>query len=324
MGISRDRYSFLALKTPANREQFIKLLINSIVKHKLDGLNLMWQDAFHENNADLLSAISVHIKAHHLLLTASFPMENSRKFDQFNYAAIAPHVDFMQIFNTKSLIKAINSGAPRQKIIFGITTKAAFVVSDLVDLFDVNTYMYSLRYDEVCQLLSTNKVLSKTLDPESEKMLVRYIDQSGASHALTFESTRTVANKTRFAVKQNLGGVGLYLVDGDDAYGKCSIELDCYVDFEAPTGVILNIPMRRNNMFPLLQTINEAIFITIDELHQHYALMNKAKLANAKANANANANAKANANANANANTNANESTSNAIDWMQILNSLTN
>lgn len=48
----------------------------------------------------------------------------------------------------------------------------------------------------------------------------------------------------------------------------CTREEDAFVDFKDSPGITLRIPQRRENNYPLLRTLNEAVIVSLDELQQ--------------------------------------------------------
>lgn len=48
----------------------------------------------------------------------------------------------------------------------------------------------------------------------------------------------------------------------------CIKEEDAFVDFKNSPGITLTIPRRRENNYPLLRTLNEAVIVSLDELQQ--------------------------------------------------------
>lgn len=82
------------------------------------------------------------------------------------------------------------------------------------------------------------------------------------------DSSRSIANKVRFAMKRGLTGVAMDFLDFDDVFGKCGIDNDTFEDFKPIEGVTLKFPKRTDPTFLLLRTVNEAIDVTMDEIKQ--------------------------------------------------------
>lgn len=229
-------------------------------------------DAFIKQNITLfLKEFSETFKPYKLQLTSSFSLGQTLS-DFYDYPLLSKYLEFMQIFNPNQIENLLKLGIPSRKLILGIMTITGFRT---FNFFNIDSYILHSRYDEICELLANNKILSKFYDPLSQGMIAEYVNEDGITHTINFESTRTIANKTRAAIKWNLGGVSMLTVDMDDPYGKCATEQDTFVDFKPNDGVTLNIPTRQNNTFPLLKTINDAIWITLDELRQEYTNTNK-------------------------------------------------
>lgn len=87
-------------------------------------------------------------------------------------------------------------------------------------------------------------------------------------YLVLYGASRTVANYVRFMVKRKLAGVWAFTIDKDDFKGQCKIDNDTFDDFNDVDGVIFNIPQRNETKFPLLRTINESIFVALDEENQ--------------------------------------------------------
>lgn len=156
----------------------------------------------------------------------------------------------------KSIDCAITLGMPRAKIILGLQ-----LLPTVFDHFssDVEKFDYSQvcvlndKYDATRGLNTAKKPMPIlwTFLPENE----RYI----------FESSRSIANKVRFAVRRDLGGIMAFSINYDDFEGKCNSENDTFADFKSATSVALNVPEAKNTTFPLLHTMNEAIVVAMDE-----------------------------------------------------------
>lgn len=131
-----------------------------------------------------------------------------------------------------------------------------------------------LGYNEICTNLS-NKTSGWTTswDAETAQAIARYRDEEmGETKVVTYDSTRSVANKMKFAMEQGLGGAMVWSIDTDDFLGDCEQELDTFSDFASTPGVKLTIPKRINANYPLLRTINEGIALALDEIDQENAI----------------------------------------------------
>lgn len=133
-----------------------------------------------------------------------------------------------------------------------------------------------LGYNEICPLLS-NKTSgwTKSWDEKTSQAFARYRDEDGVTKVVTYDSTRSIANKVRFVVKKNLAGAMVWSVDTDDFLGECEPETDTFAEYGNDKGVKLQIPRRINTNYPLLRTINEGIVLATEEIDQQNAIENE-------------------------------------------------
>ncbi|XP_055844298.1 probable chitinase 2 isoform X1 [Episyrphus balteatus] len=133
-----------------------------------------------------------------------------------------------------------------------------------------------LGYNEICPLLS-NKTSgwTKLWDNKTSQAIARLHEEGGVTKVVTYDSTRSIANKVRFAVQKNLAGAMVWSVDTDDFLGECEPESDTFAEFGNIKGVKLQIPRRINTNYPLLRTINEGIVLAIEEIDQQNAIDNE-------------------------------------------------
>lgn len=92
---------------------------------------------------------------------------------------------------------------------------------------------------------------------------------------VTYDSSRSIANKVRHAMRKNLGGLMVWSIDTDDFNGDCAPEYDAFVDFREMPGIKLKIPARKGKNYPLLRTLNEAIIVSVDEMVQEQNINDK-------------------------------------------------
>lgn len=92
---------------------------------------------------------------------------------------------------------------------------------------------------------------------------------------VTYDSSRSIANKVRHAMRKNLGGLMVWSIDTDDFNGDCAQEYDAFVDFREMPGIKLKIPVRKGKNYPLLRTLNEAIIVSVDEMVQEQSINDK-------------------------------------------------
>ncbi|XP_055305014.1 probable chitinase 2 [Sitodiplosis mosellana] len=264
-------------------QKFIKSALDFVLNNNLDGLNLYWnyldwniydKSSAKANILTLVMELSNRFKHRQLLLTSAFAEHTTETFEEiYDYVEMSKYLDFMHFNKLQKVDAIIKLGVPPSKIIIEFNTKtlsdrvAQFMLTDLYSF--MNSFKVFLKYNEICDLLSTNEVISKVYDANTEQMVAHYVDgKSNKMHSISYESTYTLANKTRRAMRHNLGGVSVNNIDADDSKGRCKIETDTFDDFVTNSNVTLNIPIRRDPTFPLLRTINEAIVLALDEMGQ--------------------------------------------------------
>ena len=130
-----------------------------------------------------------------------------------------------------------------------------------------------LGYNEICRILS-NKTSGWTTmwDPETSQALARSEKDvfTGLVEVVTFDNSRSIANKVKFAMDRKLAGIMVWSIDTDDFLGDCEPENDIYEDFLHFKHLDLAVPHRLSNNYPLLRTINEAMPLAIEETkHKH-------------------------------------------------------
>lgn len=133
-----------------------------------------------------------------------------------------------------------------------------------------------LGYNEVCSMLANATSDSASAwhneyNADTQQALARWHNAtSDAWHAVTYDAPRSVATKARYAVRQRLAGVMVWSVDTDDFLGDCPLDgddanaafADVFADFRTKH-------TRRNYVnFPMLRTLNDALMVALDELHE--------------------------------------------------------
>lgn len=286
MGILNDVNDLAHIgSNQTNLQKFVKSALDFVLKNNLSGLNLYWKTVnwnIYDNlsaKADILmlaKELYRSFKPNNLLLTSSFTETYTEIYD---FVALSPYFDFMQFDKLQKVDEIIKLGVPSKKIIIELNNN---IWSDRVGKFtlsDFNSFLNSfkvyLTYREMCDLLSNNKIISKEYDMNAEEMVARYIDtESKEVYSIRYKNTRILANTTRRAMRRNLGGVCITSIVADDAEGRCNIEMDTFDDFKTNSNATLNIPIRRDATFPILRTINQAIELSLDEMHVPRTLNN--------------------------------------------------
>lgn len=182
----------------------------------------------------------------------------------------------------------IKLGAPPEKIVLGLPLYGrTFITNNNDGNFDDPSNDYGFQgnftrengfmgYNEVCLLLSNPQSgWKRSWDAGTNEGVARWKNAAtGETRVVVYDSTRSMANKVRFAVKRKLGGSMVWSVDTDDFHGDCDIDEDTYNDFKPAAGINLDFPKRYNANYPLLRTINEATVIALDEMAQEAEIIN--------------------------------------------------
>lgn len=137
-----------------------------------------------------------------------------------------------------------------------------------------------LGYNEICALLSNQSLgWTKSFDEGTNQAIIRLHDEAkGETKVVTYDDSRAIANKMRFAAEKSLGGVMVWSVDTDDFLGECQVDssvTETFIDFGKTPGVELSIPKRISGNYPLLRTINEGLILAEEELDQEFQIRRK-------------------------------------------------
>lgn len=174
----------------------------------------------------------------------------------FDYAMKTFNISYQE--NMIDLLKEL--GVPKTKLIMGFYLGGpAFLrkftnhldYEDICDYQD-NSAKWEMIYDQnasIALLTSKNKRVGKTI---------------------IYMNSRSIANRVRLLTKHGLAGASIDSIFGDDSKGACqNYQNDTFTDFAWTkcTSEINELPSKRENVrFPLLQTMNEAVTVTLHEM----------------------------------------------------------
>ncbi|XP_075161642.1 chitinase 2 [Haematobia irritans] len=203
----------------------------------------------------------------------------------YNSPLTAPNGDVLSVQYTIDYL--LKLGAPAEKIVMGVpfygrtfkTPNDGNIDDDTDGTAFQGPYTREdgfLGYNEICQILK-NKTSGWTTmwDPETSQVLARSEKDifTGLVQVVTFDNSRSIANKVKFAMDRKLAGIMIWSIDTDDFLGECEPEEDVYEDYRHLKHSGLRLPMRLHNNYPLLRTINEAMPLAIEEIknkHHHH------------------------------------------------------
>lgn len=126
-----------------------------------------------------------------------------------------------------------------------------------------------MGYNEICGAIQ-NATWQVSWDHKTAQAIAKQsvVADKTETKVIVYDTSRSIANKVRFGVRQELGGFMVWSVDTDDYLGKCQLDKDTYEDFgniEKQKSFYQILKLRVNKNYPLLRTINEAATIAMEE-----------------------------------------------------------
>lgn len=158
----------------------------------------------------------------------------------------------------------LSQGVPAEKLILGIPFYGRTFITDnegnIGDVTKDNSgfpgpYFREnafLGYNEICRLQQIH-TWDVSFDLRASQAIGKF-KEDGVTKVTTFDTPRSVANKVKFMMEKNLGGVWNWFVDSDDFRGNCKADLTTFADFSQAVK-----EPRKEHDYPLLRTINEAL-----------------------------------------------------------------
>lgn len=236
------------------------------------------------------TALKAKFDQSQLLLSASIVISEQFDYNRFNLAALSESVEFITVipnhkFGSTSPVEAtralgiaslreelrrlIESGVPLSKIVLGLDfTGFGFTTIDEENIEFDRVY----RYNEVTGLRLTEPRKWKVIRDEPSFTVVA---NKKENRLIVVESSRSIANKVRYATKLGVAGVAPASVSFDEFYGVGKIDENTFVDFVPIAGVDLTIPTLSERKYPLFNAINETIVVAENELLQEAELTEK-------------------------------------------------
>ncbi|XP_058461142.1 probable chitinase 2 [Malaya genurostris] len=258
-----------------------------------------------ENFVALVKELSQQFKKSNLLLTSAIGAGKDTIDAAYDIKTLSKYLDFLHIMcydyngswnrkigpnaplqsrdvlNVEYTIEHLLAlGAPSNKIVMGLPFYGRTFVSPLKrakigDESDDKGFAGPstnengfMGYNEVCETLKDNPDgWNVSWDATASEAVATMLD-GNMTKVVIYDSTRSIANKVRFSIRQNLGGLMIWSVDTDDFNGLCEPEKDTYADFGDREKIKLSIPSPVKDKYKLLTTVNDAILVAIDELNQ--------------------------------------------------------
>lgn len=211
-----------------------------------------------------------------LLLTVSIPVSKFFLEHDLDYASLSETVDFISFIQTitensldahtiadaesarntmalkENVDALLESGVSANKMIIGLNLEGSQFKIDTDKEDKPSTYEKLIGYYDVCSMLSEDKdsAWKRTFFDNSD---VAILNNEHEHRSIVFDSSRSLANKVRFATKLGLAGAITSPIHEDDFLGRCEEDKEAFFDFLPEDGVQLTIP-KRNSVptFPLV------------------------------------------------------------------------
>lgn len=282
-GLDLDwEYPALRGGEPMDKENFVQLVKE--LKTDFNKYNLLLTSAIGAAKNTIDQAYSVKMLSRYLDYMHIMTYDYGGTWDKKITANAPLHSD--DALNVEFTIEyLLKMGASPDKLVLGIPFYGRTFVTELEgnfgdasnDIGFMGPYTREngfMGYNEVCDILSNRtSQWTKSYDTNTQQGIAKFRDEvAGQTKVVIYDSARSVAVKTRFAMRKALAGAMVWSVDTDDFLGECDTEHDTYDDFGETAGVKLTIPRRINANYPLLRTINEAIIISLNEMGQETAI----------------------------------------------------
>ncbi|XP_037722456.1 probable chitinase 2 [Drosophila subpulchrella] len=260
---------------PADRENFV--LLTKELREEFDNHGLLLTSAIGAAKKVIDEAYDVRQISRYLDYLHIMCYDYHGSWDQrvgYNAPLSAPADDPLSVkFSIDYLLKL---GAPPEKLVMGLPfygrTFKTVAGGNLNDPSDGVGFKgpYTredgfLGYNEICHTVSNQTSgWTREWDPQTSQVLAKSERNvfTQEINVVTYDSSRSIANKVLFAMSKRLAGVMVWSVDTDDFLGNCKLDEDTYEDFQKVT----TAPRRSSQNYPLLRTINEATMLAVEEL----------------------------------------------------------
>lgn len=159
----------------------------------------------------------------------------------------------------------IESGAPVEKLILGIPFYGRTFTAKNEHNSDVGEESEKsgfggpfiedksfLGYNEFCKMKNEKNWIFQ-FNTGASQMVGKFMED-GKMNVVTIETPRSVANKVKFAMENELLGVWAWSTDTDDSNGLCEIDATTYNNFGYKKPSLIT-----QRDFPLLRTINNVV-----------------------------------------------------------------
>ncbi|XP_031637926.1 probable chitinase 2 [Contarinia nasturtii] len=305
LALKRNFRDYLEMAKQRN-QIFVKNATEFAINHQFDGIDLLWDfsryqdynykylfdEKYNEETfINFIKSLKTNFASNNLTLTTTIIAVHEKILLHLSMFELSKHFDsihFLQwyIFAGSNLHKyqlsfemrsmriiqdaidtAIALGAQREKIILGIQF--------LPSVFDNFSGVEKFGYATVCDLNGKYNI-EHGLNAAKKPLPMPLWTFLPDFEQYIFESGRSIANKVRFAVRRNLGGIMAFPINYDDSDGSCRIENNTFIDYKA----VPRDTLQRFSTFPLLHTINNAILVAKKEKSDENRIGSESKIRN--------------------------------------------
>lgn len=222
-----------------------------------------------------------------LLLTATILISEHFDYERYSLSKLSESFDFInfvfdykrtdgvyRIDNAMTLLdtfytrnnieKILESGVSPGKIVIGVHFSGPAFIMTSNEIQFHNAY----GYGSICKAIATHPEKWQKTNTNSGLS----IRKKGRNDlVIILESSRSIANKVRVAMKHGLAGIAPIYISSDDFDGHCDIEENTFEDFEIKD-LSIETPNLNDTKFLLTRTVNEAITVTLNEINQRQKL----------------------------------------------------
>lgn len=236
-----------------------------------------------------IGALSEKLSRSNLDLSVTIEYTKDLSVEKYNFTQLSQYVDFISFvqlyapdnsekptFNDvlkgrnianiqEKLEQIIASGVQPEKVVMGIPFYGPIFTGVPLQSTDYEKAKFKgiKTYKEICALRSNANEEAYTIDGSG--LAVLKVDIAKQVQTIVFESSRTIANEVRLAMKHAIAGIQGN-IEQDDYHGLCQPDTDTFADYQ-DTKAELTYPNRTSPIFPLLRTINEAIVVSLQEIY---------------------------------------------------------
>lgn len=301
------KYSKLAAD-PERRKKFVQNALQFIQRFGFDGLDLDWeyptqrdgQPQDRENFSKLVIELKAAFKKFDLLLTSAIGAPPKIIDEAYEVKVLSNHLDFLHIMcydyhgawdkkvgpnsplssddllNVEYTIeRLIDLGASPGKIVMGLPFYGRTFIEHADGVAEESGFQgpYTrengfMGYNEVCVAVQNSSWVLSWDTKSAQAYAKQAVPEKNTTKVIAYDTSRSIANKVRYGVRQELGGFMVWSLDTDDFLGKCPMDKDTYADFgniEKQKSFNQILRSRTNKNYPLLRTINEAATIAAEE-----------------------------------------------------------